>query len=55
MHLFVFVCLTSRFIKGYIPIPKSSSKERIVANTHIFDFELADDEMRHLDTLDEGE
>lgn len=40
--------------QGYVPLPKSSSKERIVANTQIFDFELTVEEMVHLDTLDEG-
>ena len=41
-------------LQGYIPIPKSSSKARIVSNTHIYDFELSQDEVDHLDTLDEG-
>ena len=40
--------------KGYIPIPKSASKERIVSNTQLYDFEIAEDEMKHLDSLDEG-
>lgn len=38
----------------YIPIPKSSSKERIIANTQIYDFELTKEEVAYLDTLDEG-
>ncbi|KAJ3555050.1 hypothetical protein NM688_g2787 [Phlebia brevispora] len=40
--------------KGYIPIPKSSSKERIISNTQIYDFELSEDEIKHLDSLDEA-
>ncbi|KAK1221941.1 hypothetical protein PQX77_015231 [Marasmius sp. AFHP31] len=40
--------------KGYVAIPKSSSKKRIVSNTNIFDFELSDQEMAQLDALDEG-
>ncbi|KAI0806143.1 aldo-keto reductase [Irpex lacteus] len=40
--------------KGFIPIPKASSKERIISNTQIYDFELSDDEMKHLDSLDEA-
>ncbi|KAH9943699.1 aldo-keto reductase [Amylocystis lapponica] len=39
--------------KGYLPIPKSSSKQRIESNTQIFDFELTGGEVAHLDTLDE--
>ncbi|KAG5651343.1 hypothetical protein H0H81_009006 [Sphagnurus paluster] len=39
--------------KGYVPLPKSASRKRIVANTHIFDFALAPDEMGALDALDE--
>lgn len=40
--------------KEYIPIPKSSSKERIIANTQIYDFELTKEEVAYLDTLDEA-
>ncbi|KAI0342931.1 aldo-keto reductase [Trametopsis cervina] len=40
--------------KGYIPIPKSASKERIIANTQIYDFELSEEEVDHLDSLDEA-
>lgn len=40
--------------KDYLPIPKASSKERIIANTQIFDFELTQEEMDHLDSLDEA-
>ncbi|KAJ3769129.1 aldo-keto reductase [Lentinula raphanica] len=40
--------------KGYVAIPKSSSKARIASNTRIFDFELSDKEMQDLDNLDEA-
>ncbi|KAG7444722.1 Aldo/keto reductase [Guyanagaster necrorhizus] len=40
--------------KGYVPLPKSSSKTRMLSNTDIFDFNLADDEIGGLDSLDEG-
>ncbi|KAI0784556.1 aldo-keto reductase [Abortiporus biennis] len=40
--------------KGYIPLPKSSSKRRIESNTNIYDFELAEEEIQHLDSLDEA-
>jgi len=39
--------------KGYIPIPKSASRRRIESNTQVFDFALANDEVAHLDTLNE--
>lgn len=35
-----------------IVIPKSSRRDRIRSNAQIFDFELGDDEMRALDSLD---
>ncbi|OCH94827.1 Aldo/keto reductase [Obba rivulosa] len=39
--------------KGYIPIPKSHSKHRIESNLRVFDFELTEDEIEHLDSLNE--
>jgi len=39
--------------KGYIPLPKSVNKTRIESNVNIFDLELTQDEMDHLDSLDE--
>jgi len=38
--------------KGVITIPKSSKRERIVANADIFDFELSPDDIINLDGLD---
>jgi diketogulonate reductase-like aldo/keto reductase len=35
-----------------VVIPKSSRKDRIESNAHVFDFELADTDMRALDALD---
>ncbi|KAJ6553558.1 Aldo/keto reductase [Mycena vulgaris] len=40
--------------KGYVAIPKSSSKTRIVSNTNIFDFKLDQKEVQDLDGLDEA-
>ena len=42
-------------VQGYIAIPKSSRKDRIISNAKVFDFSLTDDEILDLDRLDEGE
>jgi len=39
--------------KGYIPLPKSSSNDRIRSNLNVYDFELTPEEIAHLDSLDE--
>ncbi|CAK9813512.1 Aldo-keto reductase family 1 member A1-A [Anthophora quadrimaculata] len=39
---------------GVVVIPKSSSPERIKANIDLFDFELKEEEMKLLSTLDKG-
>jgi len=41
--------------KGVITIPKSSKRERILANADIFDFELTPEDMANLDSLDRGQ
>ena len=38
---------------GYIPLPKSVSKERIEANGDISHFEISNDDMQEMDSLDE--
>ncbi|KAG8810964.1 hypothetical protein FRC17_002685, partial [Serendipita sp. 399] len=38
---------------GFIPLPKSSRRDRIIANKDVFDFELSDEEMKRLHALDE--
>jgi Aldo/keto reductases, related to diketogulonate reductase len=40
--------------KGVVTIPKSSKKERIVANADLFDFEISDADVQLLDSLDRG-
>lgn len=41
--------------RGIIPIPKSSNEERIKENLSIFDFELSNNDMRTIDSLNEGD
>ena len=41
--------------KGVVTIPKSSKKERIVANANIFDFELSKTDMALLDAMHRGQ
>ncbi|MBT8236379.1 MAG: aldo/keto reductase [Bacteroidia bacterium] len=40
--------------KGVITIPKSSKKDRIIANADIFDFAISEEDMKALDALDRG-
>ncbi len=40
--------------KGVVTIPKSSKKERIVANADLFNFEMSDADVKLLDSLDRG-
>ncbi|HAG69088.1 MAG TPA: 2,5-diketo-D-gluconic acid reductase [Lachnospiraceae bacterium] len=37
--------------KGILPIPKATSREHIIANTEVFDFELTQDELWILSTM----
>jgi diketogulonate reductase-like aldo/keto reductase len=39
----------------FIPLPKSDTKERIVANIDLYDFELSDEQMKSLNALDKDE
>lgn len=39
----------------FIPLPKSDTKERIVANFDVFDFELSEAQMGKLNALDQDE
>ena len=36
-------------------IPKTSHKERMIENMSVFDFELSDDDMNLIQTLDQGQ
>lgn len=46
------VLLRYQIQRGIIAIPKSVTRERIVANIDIFDFALSDEEMKTIDALD---
>ena len=41
--------------KGVVTIPKSANKERIFSNIDIFDFEIEDEDMALIDSLDRNE
>lgn len=38
--------------KGWVPLPKSVHKDRILENTQLYDFEISSDDMATLDGLD---
>jgi diketogulonate reductase-like aldo/keto reductase len=38
---------------GYVPLPKSVKKERIIENSEIGHFEIEDSDMNAMDSLDE--
>lgn len=40
--------------KGYIPLVKSASQSRIVSNAQLYDFSLEEEDMAHLDSLNEN-
>jgi diketogulonate reductase-like aldo/keto reductase len=50
-HVLIRYCLQ----KGWVPLPKSDTPERIVENANVYDFELTREDMERLDGLDEGE
>ena len=41
--------------RGVVPIPKSSNEERIKENFNIFDFNLSEDDMEAINSLNEGD
>lgn len=38
---------------GYVPLPKSATRERIVANGDVEGFDIEEDDMKKMDGLDE--
>ena len=49
-HVLIRYCLQ----KGWVPLPKSDTSERIVENANVYDFKLSEEEMETLDALDQG-
>ncbi|KAE9378741.1 putative aldo-keto reductase [Stipitochalara longipes BDJ] len=49
-HVLIRYCLQ----KGWVPLPKSDTPERILENANVYDFELTIEEMEWLDGLDQG-
>jgi diketogulonate reductase-like aldo/keto reductase len=41
--------------RGVIPIPKSSNEDRIKENIDLFDFEISTEDMKNIDSLNEGD
>jgi diketogulonate reductase-like aldo/keto reductase len=40
--------------KGWVPLPKSDTPQRIVSNADVYNFELDEEDMKALDDLDQG-
>jgi len=40
--------------KDWVPLPKSDDPARIRENASVFDFEIAEEDMKKLDALDQG-
>lgn len=41
--------------KGWVPLPKSDNPDRMKLNADLYGFEISDEQMAKLDSLDEGE
>lgn len=48
------IVLRWNFQRDVVIIPKSSNKERLVQNMNIFDFNLTEDDMNQINSLDKG-
>ncbi len=51
-HSTAQVCIRYALQSGYIPLPKSVTPERIESNTDIFSFELSDEDMKKIASLE---
>ncbi|KAH8702346.1 putative aldo-keto reductase [Talaromyces proteolyticus] len=41
--------------KGWVPLPKSSTPDRIISNADVYDFHISKEDMGILDSLDQGD
>lgn len=60
MCVILFIIFTKLFFSlqvqlGVTPIPKSVTKSRIVSNIQVFDFELSDEDVEKMDSLNKNE
>lgn len=46
------ICLRWLVQKNILPLPKSVTKERIISNLRVFDFELSDEDMKKIDEME---
>lgn len=45
------ICIRWSLQKGYLPLPKSVTPERIAENGKVFDFEISSDDIKYLDKI----
>lgn len=45
------ICVRWSLQRGYLPLPKSVTPERILENTQVFDFELSAEDVRRIADL----
>jgi diketogulonate reductase-like aldo/keto reductase len=48
------LCVRWALQRNFITIPKSISKERIISNVDVFDFEISTEDMEKINSMDKG-
>ena len=51
---FTSTSLTLYLPRSFVPLPKSDTPSRIHSNANLYDFELTEDDIQKLDSLDRG-
>jgi len=46
------ICIRWNLQHGIVCIPKSIKEERIIENASVFDWEISEEDMKHLDSMD---